>query len=100
MNSWRSIKGRVRRKRRQRMGLILMMTLVTAAFIFGTNNAFSADESVQMVEVVVQQGDTLWDIAARHTAGRDLRRVVWEMRQVNSLEDVNIHPGQILYVPK
>jgi LysM repeat protein len=52
------------------------------------------------VEHVVVTGDTLWDIASAHTpSGGDVRRTVYDIRQVNGLQSAAIVPGQVLQVP-
>ena len=81
------------------MGLALVMVVMLSAFFLTTSSVFSAGGSKENIEVVVQQGDTLWDIARDNSLGRDIRLVIWEMRKFNGLEDVNIQPGQVLVVP-
>ncbi len=50
--------------------------------------------------VTVAQGDTLWDIAGRHTeAQEDVREVVFRIAQANKLKSKTVYPGQILKVP-
>lgn len=100
MDSLMRIKARTRCKNRKRIGLFLVIAAMMTAFILTTGSAFSAGESADTIQIVVRQGDTLWDIAREHTGGRDLRRVVWEMRKMNELDDVFIQPGQVLLVPK
>ena len=47
---------------------------------------------------VVEPGDTLWEVAARHYAG-DPREAVWRVQEANDLEGVVLHPGQRLTLP-
>ena len=50
--------------------------------------------------VVVEPGDTLWDIARRTgPPGADPRRQVDVLRQLNGLSNPLIYPGQPLRVP-
>lgn len=50
--------------------------------------------------VVVCQGETLWDIAGRHTSSNeDIRDVVDRIRQHNKLQQALVYPGQVLQVP-
>jgi len=51
-------------------------------------------------EVVVERGDTLWDIAESLKLPRDTRLVVEEIKILNGLKDYTIYPGQALKVPK
>lgn len=50
--------------------------------------------------VVVQQGDTLWSLAAAVAGqGDDVREVIAEIRQLNELADASLVPGQVLVLP-
>lgn len=50
--------------------------------------------------VVVQQGDTLWSIAAAVAGdGEDVRAVIAEIRELNGLADASLVPGQLLVLP-
>jgi LysM repeat protein len=44
----------------------------------------------------VQQGDTLWSIAARVAPNTDPRAEVAHLQQLNHLADVAIVPGQLI----
>lgn len=48
----------------------------------------------------VQPGDTLWDIALRiGSPTQDIRRLVFEITQLNGLTDAQLKPGQVLRLP-
>ncbi|MUL43013.1 LysM peptidoglycan-binding domain-containing protein [Streptomonospora sp. PA3] len=49
--------------------------------------------------VVVQDGDTLWDIAQRVRPGDDPRSTVHEIVRVNGLSESELEPGQELVMP-
>jgi LysM repeat protein len=50
--------------------------------------------------VVVRPGDTLWSIAAKHTASsNDVQDTIDQISEVNHLHSANIAPGQRLRVP-
>ncbi|NLA59413.1 MAG: LysM peptidoglycan-binding domain-containing protein [Firmicutes bacterium] len=49
--------------------------------------------------MVVRRGDTLWDIARRVQPGTDPRKTIYEIKKLNHLQSVNLHPGQILLIP-
>jgi hypothetical protein len=50
--------------------------------------------------VVVQQGDTLWSIAATVAdSGDDVRAVIADIRELNGLSDASLVPGQSLVLP-
>lgn len=50
--------------------------------------------------VVVNNGDTLWDIACRNADGKeDVREVVYRISRANDLKSKYVYPGQVLKVP-
>jgi hypothetical protein len=77
--------------------LFLMMRLndVHAAQLFTR-----AVNSTTYEELVVQQGDSLWTIAASNGIdGLDTAHVVKVIEQRNGLTEAGLHPGQRLFVP-
>lgn len=46
----------------------------------------------------VRPADTLWSIAAAHSAG-DPREAVWKLQRRNHLSSATIRPGQTLVLP-
>lgn len=49
-----------------------------------------------LTEVVVQPGDTLWDIARTQMPEEDPRDAVARIRELNQLPSAQIFPGQVL----
>ena len=72
--------------------VLLVAALAWAVFVRPTEGA--APERMY----VVQSGDTLWSVAARHYGG-DLRGVVWELQRRNGLAGATVRPGQQLVLP-
>lgn len=58
----------------------------------------SASIKPTYIKYVVEDGDTLHDIARRLYPDRDWREVAWEIEQVNDTTAL-IYPGQIIWVP-
>ena len=51
------------------------------------------------VTVTVESGDTLWGIASQIDPGTDPRALIAQIRELNSLEQSGLVPGQVLVVP-
>lgn len=91
-------------QRRSRMAYATAMLAAAAALVFLLmphvfSQTLTPDEQ-QFVDVVVRDGDTLWQIARRYAEpGADPRRLVEQIRAVNGLETAVLRPGQVLKVP-
>lgn len=103
--SGRSAPSRSSLRLTQRGRLVVLLTLVALAlvvFTFVGSPAASTATSHHptTATVVVQPGQTLWDIAAEAAPGADPRDVVTAILELNDLSDPGaVRPGQPLYVP-
>lgn len=75
----------------------VVMFLLSAGFVA---LAESADER-NHIEVVVQPGETLWQIANEHyDDSRDIRVVIHDIKIQNNLNNSIIQPGETLQLPQ
>ncbi len=73
-----------------------MMVLVLAL----ASGVAARDSANGSVTVVVDTGDTLWDLAVQTTPpGGDVRATVFEIRENNGLTGSELRPGQTLTIP-
>ena len=81
----------------------LFVFLILAAVLgsFNMLTGFAEGENkLQEVEVVVREGDTLWDLAINFgSSNKDVRKVIYQIEKRNRLKSSNIFPGQILIIP-
>jgi hypothetical protein len=89
-----------RRGRAVMLALLVLLASMASAVLFTT--ASRADQPVTGAPptVVVQSGDTLWDVAARVMPPRDGREAVAELRRLNGLRDSVVQPGEVLILPR
>lgn len=79
---------------------LLAVLLLASASLFNTAQAStSGPTGVQAVEVEVKPGDTLWSVAAEVHTGDDIRAVMAQIAEINSLDSSQLQPGEILHVP-
>jgi LysM repeat protein len=76
----------------------LLLAALAVVLILGLRSAPESEGSAPTRTVVVQPGDTLWDIAEAAGDG-DPRELVGEIRAINGLDDAVIRPGQELRLP-
>lgn len=105
--AWSAPAGRARRHLRgggERWQLVAsVLALLVSLVIAIAPGARTGDAAgdIRFTTVSVAEGDTLWEMAARHPIpGRSTLQVIDVIRSANTLEDDTIHPGQILSVPE
>lgn len=75
----------------------ILGVVVSAALML---NVSSAEDSQAWVEVVVQEGDTVWAIAREHSvSSEDIRTKVHTIISENNLDGGHIYPGSKLLIP-
>ena len=77
---------------------ILMVLVFTLVFtILNSKGAHSLELEEDYIEVLVMEGDTLWDIALRNMPDKyDVRYLVYKLKEFNSLDTAYIYPGDII----
>lgn len=79
--------------------LCLSVLIGTMTLAFGGSNAY-ATSAEAYTEVVVEAGDTLWDIARAYgPSDVDLRVLVYNIEQLNGVSANSLMPGDVLLVP-
>ena len=97
--------GRRQVRRRRLAGLLrffVFLLLIFVAVWAGVRVAHAGtDASVYTGHrYVVSSGDTLWSIAAgEYGADVDVRRAIYQIREVNHLDDSTVSPGERLTLP-
>jgi cell division protein YceG involved in septum cleavage len=73
------------------MFLIGMTKLVYASFLSNDNYC----------EVIIQEGETLWDIASRYheQAGMSTQELLFYIQKENDLQSAIVYPGDSIVIP-
>lgn len=72
---------------------LLNISMVCTAMAGGT-------EKNHYIEVKVRSGDTLWELAKDYSQPQqDVRKLIYEIREVNNLTCVDLKPGQTIKIP-
>ena len=99
----RSVAARsVRLTRRGRLAIVLLV-MVASFVLFSiarvTTDASSTPSGPATRAVVVQPGQTLWQIAEQIRPGVDPRETIIRIQSLNGFDGGVVHPGQQLVVP-
>ena len=80
-------------------GLILSLGILVALLM--PHPAYAQSEQVQVYEsVVIQEGDTLWDLALQYAPEeQDIRSYIQEVRELNHMTSDQIYAGQSIILP-
>jgi nucleoid-associated protein YgaU len=90
-------------RRARRLGVVLGLAVGVVVGSWVGSAVGGGEDGLRLAgeaSVVVEQGDTLWSIAAAVAGeGDDVREVVGEIRERNGLRDASLVPGQVLVLP-
>jgi hypothetical protein len=91
-----------RRGRVVLLTLFFLLATLASAVLWTTASRADDPPAGPPPSVVVQDGDTLWDVAARTSPGRSPHDVVAEIRRLNGIaaDDIAVHAGDTLVVPR
>ena len=84
---------------RRVVAFLAMIPIVTAMVVFGGKVAQANSAAPAMTTVVVQPGQSLWEVASSVDPSQDPRAVILEIQQLNGLESAEVSVGQQLIVP-
>lgn len=79
--------------------VVLVFVVVLLGGVGAAGAVFDTGEDEHVI-VIVQEGDTLWEIARKHNPGMDIRKYIYLIEKRNNLSSPLIHPGQQLVLPK
>lgn len=98
----------MKRRYRVKKGNLLLTLLITLLVVglsinfalkASANDAPHQDAIPAWQDIVVTTGDSLWILAEKYAPQSDPREFIRITLEVNSLESVNLAPGQVLTVP-
>ena len=77
----------------------LAVIIVVSATLFAAGKVY-AKKQADLVAVHVTMGDTLWSIAEECGSDTEIRRLIYEIREINDLDSNDlIYEGMTLLVP-
>ena len=91
-----------RRGRLARTFVVLSLAIVLGSVVSakaGAGTEAAPQAAGSFITVTVAPGDTVWSLATRLAGGGDVRALVSEIIEVNSLDSVDVATGQKLRIP-
>lgn len=89
-----------RKRRMMRRRRITVSVVLLGMMLLMVNYALAKRIEPEMMTVVVKSGESVWSIAKDNNPNkRDLRRLVYDIIDINGISDGIIHVGQELSVP-
>lgn len=86
-------------KSRARLYLSVIILFLLVAGVLYAAKAYSLAENTY-ISIQVMPGDTLWSIASKYNTGRDIRKFIFDIKEINGLTDSTIYEGQRLIIPE
>lgn len=84
---------------------VVLGVFILLILLFSRTAPSNKNEEIQYKNSYVISGDTLWNIAAQEQSSnpyyknKDIRYIIYDIQQVNCLENSNLQIGQELIIP-
>ena len=79
--------------------VIMLVVSFAISGVFNTIKAHSTKEK-EYIEVLVESGDTLWNIAKTYGSDDcDIRELIYNICQINNMKASDLRAGQTILVP-
>ena len=81
------------------IAFLIVFTVMVSNTILGLNSASSLTHQ-EYLEITVQHGDTLWNIASKYMPeSKDIRKAIYTLCSLNEISAHELRAGQILLIP-
>lgn len=80
--------------------LIFLVLAIIVITIINSSKAHGSQYSQTYKEYYVVEGDSLWNISKKFIPeGYDIRRMIYEIKKANDMEDGYIYAGKTIKIP-
>lgn len=85
------------------LSFVVITSIIIIAILFmltKNQKVYSSTYKYNYREIIVKEGDTLWNIAVENMPENyDVRKMVFEIKEFNQMIDANIYPGDLIKIP-
>ena len=98
------MKIKIVNKKKFMRSITILIILLSICFL-GIGFSYSKTE-ISYKEDYIFKGDTLWSIAEKEIStneyykNKDIRNVIYEIKEINNLQDGNLKVGQKILIPQ
>ena len=88
--------------RKGRCIFVLAICFILIGIVCNNLTAYAdAENSQEYIAVTVKSGDSLWQIVKDNCNDndKDIRELIYEVKNINNLKSAVIYPGDIIYLP-
>lgn len=78
--------------------LAIIFTIILFTGMIVNAGASSRNEPTYPA-ITVRDGDTLWEIASTYANNDDIRKYIFEIKELNQMENDTIYKGQTILLP-
>ena len=79
---------------------IFMLISILIIIFINSSKAHSSIYQTKFKEYHIVNGDNLWNISARNIPeGYDIRKMIYEIKELNQMDTSYIYPGEIIKIP-
>jgi len=88
-----------------RARFIAFISIVIISISFMVNSlvpqtTVSGQTEIKYIQVTVEPGDTLWEIAMKYNKnGKDVRKFIYDIMKENNLKNSGLYEGQLINIP-
>ncbi len=79
--------------------IVTCFVLLIILFVTVLSVSASTSSEMQTKLIVVQAGETLWEIAEEHCINGDIRKYIYQVKLINEMQTSSIYIGQGLLLP-
>ncbi len=90
---------RLTKRGRRVVALLVLAPLALGMWLFAGHQVFAMGSAPTTKTVVVQPGQSLWQIAEQVAPNSDPRETIYKIKQMNGLSDSSLIAGQGIVVP-
>lgn len=97
------MKFKIKDLKKVKRNLIILGLIIIGVLFF--NNVSFSNSKLDYKTIYTNAGDTLWSIAKTeqennsYYKNKDIRNIIYEIKQINNLASTNISPNQKLQIP-